>query len=840
MGIKEIKEELKSMFKEYLVNNDKWITIHPHGEDSDDYRRLKLEDGETPKEAIERTYGKKDNISKDYKENTSHYGKKEHQEEIISLYEGLKNPNKSETRKKEDREFLEYHLKELNKYSDTSGIHLSDEETKRENKIKEIKKELSKKQSDKEEKKEEQRKSYAMQKELDEKYKEINKKWQNGEISYSEVKKFNEWFEDAKKQIKEQFDKEENERIAKMREGMSDEEKEFYRIKQSDKQEKQDTFYDDDMEETYTQHYVDSIKKDFDDFMKSQKEKKEEKKGSSIDEYLTHKSDKGFLYKSVGVSTYSKDGKSAEVEETSDGHYRAVYKTGNTTKDIKYYTTKAGMERGVKKHLIDDTIADAKPIEKTNLQEKEQTYKDVLKRYNDNHSKKWKSGISTQEYYAAAREAEKAKKELTKARREYAESIMANFEKSDNTYYEDKQNARRERYEDLSGRAQKSSDIYAKRGTEMFDVIPFGQPIHGQRDRNYRDNAWGKFEKSWKEQEKADYFANKAASVGKAGISADDSNAIAKLAEKYKSGRITSAEKRRIIDRVIDIHKNRQMAQDTSRPTDFSDLGFQVERNTDINRLQLKFDGKPDENTRSILKHNGFRWSPREGAWQRQLGANSEGSLDRVVEKLKGINNSLLTGLDEILSNSDISEQDYQLFNCINNLLIPKVNNNKEQTMALLEDLKKLITKVENDKGDDDMEIKNEKVDKRKLIDEVAGMMNEAGCSQEIIRTAVEKMEKIGYNDSEKSADNKKVKNEEEDEKEIKNCGKKAKNEDDEDEVEEVKEEVKEDVDNKCKNSKYFDVLTNIYNSSAKAQKSETQYVSRADREQAAIDYFSK
>lgn len=146
MEVQEIKEQLKEIFRT-VINNDKWITIHPNGEDGKG-RHLLLKDGETPKEAIERTYGKKDNISKDYKENTSHYGKKEHQEEIISLYEGLKNPNKSEARKKEDRELLEHHLKELNKYSDTSDIHLSDEETKRENKIKEIKKELNKKQPD--------------------------------------------------------------------------------------------------------------------------------------------------------------------------------------------------------------------------------------------------------------------------------------------------------------------------------------------------------------------------------------------------------------------------------------------------------------------------------------------------------------------------------------------------------------------------------------------------------------------------------------------------------------------------------------------------------------------
>lgn len=56
------KHELKAFIKNELLKavNEKWITIHPHGDDSDDYRRIKLEDGETPKEAIDRVY-KKDN-----------------------------------------------------------------------------------------------------------------------------------------------------------------------------------------------------------------------------------------------------------------------------------------------------------------------------------------------------------------------------------------------------------------------------------------------------------------------------------------------------------------------------------------------------------------------------------------------------------------------------------------------------------------------------------------------------------------------------------------------------------------------------------------------------------
>ena len=45
-----------------------------------------------------------------------------------------------------------------------------------------------------------------------------------------------------------------------------------------DAKKKEQTYYESDMEETYTKAYEDSISKDFDDFMKAQKEKKEESK----------------------------------------------------------------------------------------------------------------------------------------------------------------------------------------------------------------------------------------------------------------------------------------------------------------------------------------------------------------------------------------------------------------------------------------------------------------------------------------------------------------------------------------------------------------------------------
>lgn len=179
------------------------------------------------------------------------------------------------------------------------------------------------------------------------------------------------------------------------------------------------------------------------------------------------------------------------------------------------------------------------------------------------------------------------------------------------------------------------------------------------------------------------------------------------------------------------------------------------------------------------------------------------------------------------------------------------VKNSKEQDMALIEELKKLITKVENEKGDDmaddkeKNEVENENVDKRKLIDEVGGILK-GKVDDEVIRTIIGKLEKVAYDKSEAgTADNEKEEDDKKDDAE--NC-KKVKNEDDEKdekEVKEVKEDVKEDVENKCKNSvdnsktDYFKRLNEIYNSASQAKET-TDYVSRADREKAAEDYFAK
>lgn len=66
--------------------------------------------------------------------------------------------------------------------------------------------------------------------------------------------------------------------------------------------------------------------------------------------------------------------------------------------------------------------------------------------------------------------------------------------------------------------------------------------------------------------------------------------------------------------------------------------GVEVVENAEAMRIQLIFDGKPDDETRTMLKSNGFHWSPRFGAWQRQLTQNGIYTTKKVLEKLHNSN----------------------------------------------------------------------------------------------------------------------------------------------------------------------------------------------------------
>ena len=94
-----------------------------------------------------------------------------------------------------------------------------------------------------------------------------------------------------------------------------------------------------------------------------------------------------------------------------------------------------------------------------------------------------------------------------------------------------------------------------------------------------------------------------------------------------------NAEIRRIKGRIAELTKKQETAY-----AGWEFDGGKVEANREDNRLQIYFEEKPDEKTRETLKENGFRWSPKAGAWQRQLNDNAIYAADRLscIKPLSG------------------------------------------------------------------------------------------------------------------------------------------------------------------------------------------------------------
>lgn len=252
----------------------------------------------------------------------------------------------------------------------------------------------------------------------------------------------------------------------------------------------------------------------------------------------------------------------------------------------------------------------------------------------------------------------------------------------------------------------------------------------------------------------------------------------------------------------------------------------------DVNLIPSVYGKDPDFPYREVFKNN---------------------LLYERLDKNKTVSNNIIASIAmETLKPSDNIITDIQ--DDFNPNMKKNVQNNKEQDMALLDELKKLITKVENDKGedmDDKEKVENEKVDKREYIRKIMALVGELGGTDEQVRTAAGWAEKISYDESEAgTADNKKAKNEKEDEpkddKPTDNSKVKNESEEDNKKYEDLKKDIKEDVENKCKNSVensknggYFDKMNEIYNS-ANEPKEENLYISREQKLKDAETYFAK
>lgn len=229
-------------------------------------------------------------------------------------------------------------------------------------------------------------------------------------------------------------------------------------------------------------------------------------------------------------------------------------------------------------------------------------------------------------------------------------------------YYEQKQEARRERYQALAEKNREESINRYQTSCQLGEMIPFGQPIlighHSERGhRSLIDKINNNMRKSIELDKKADYYENRANNISN-NISSDDPDAIeklklklAKLEDRQKDMKEHNAEARAnkteqpfasyqltnnnaVIRNVKLRIKQLEKKQEMVVNEDIVGEWGRLHENKEENRIQFLFNSIPSQEIRSELKHNGFRWSPTNKAWQRGLDNRSRYLANNLITKL--------------------------------------------------------------------------------------------------------------------------------------------------------------------------------------------------------------
>ena len=218
--------------------------------------------------------------------------------------------------------------------------------------------------------------------------------------------------------------------------------------------------------------------------------------------------------------------------------------------------------------------------------------------------------------------------------------------------YEERKEMKKEIYEERARKAEERSREHSATHNRIASAIPMGQPIltdhhSASRHRNDINKMDTAIRKSIEEDEKADYYRNKLENIdNNKVISSDDPKAIEKLEKKLemleqrkveiKSREhnwyelpYANAEIKRVKERIKQLKE-----LDSIDLEDITFKGGKVVHNREINRVQIVFDDIPEENIRTLLKSNGFRWARSEGAWQRLLNKNSIGVAEYIVKQI--------------------------------------------------------------------------------------------------------------------------------------------------------------------------------------------------------------
>lgn len=207
--------------------------------------------------------------------------------------------------------------------------------------------------------------------------------------------------------------------------------------------------------------------------------------------------------------------------------------------------------------------------------------------------------------------------------------------------YEERREARIDHMETMQSKNEAEAHAAYTRSHELLDPIPFGQPNINGRLTGTLNKARNAMEKSVDLSHKAAYYAGKAESArNNKAISADDPQAIekleAKIAELEKQREEIKASNREAkknggepaawyvlpyIGKDIKRLKERIEALkkvDAMQDEEITFDGGKIVSDSAENRVMIYHDEKPDAETIEKLKIYGFRWSPTNGAWQRQ------------------------------------------------------------------------------------------------------------------------------------------------------------------------------------------------------------------------------
>ena len=125
------------------------------------------------------------------------------------------------------------------------------------------------------------------------------------------------------------------------------------------------------------------------------------------------------------------------------------------------------------------------------------------------------------------------------------------------------------------------------------------------------------------------YWRKKGACMGAPGITEEQA---AKLDAKISAARYpwdnqpfasydltnNNAEIKRLEKRIAEITRNKEVGF-----SGWEFVGGSAEANTELNRLQIFFDERPDRDKHDAMRHAGFVYSHTNGAYQRQLNANA-------------------------------------------------------------------------------------------------------------------------------------------------------------------------------------------------------------------------